>query len=181
MSVWGIKFLFSFHFCLYSVLYIVELSKNSSSKTYILLFFRLLLLFSHSVVSDSLWPHGLQHTRLLCLSPSPGACSNSCPLSQWCHPTILSSVIPVSSCLLSFPTSGSFPISRLFLSGGQSIGASICNVLGSMSNPEIILKEDVHTQVGKPSFFEKGTVIINLYMKTLRLRDDTKEQMTLCS
>ena len=139
------------------------------------------VLFSCLVVSDSLWPHGLQHTRLLCLSPSPGACSNSCPLSQWCHPTILSSVIPVSSCLLSFPTSGSFPISRLFLSGGQSIGASICNVLGSMSNPEIILKEDVHTQVGKPSFSEKGTVIINLYMKTLRLRDDTKEQMTLCS
>ena len=67
-----------------------------------------LLLFSCSVVSDSLRPHGLQHARLPCPSPSPGACSNSCPLSQWCHPTISSSVIPFSSCLQSFPASGSF-------------------------------------------------------------------------
>ena len=66
-----------------------------------------LLLFSHSVVSDSLWPHGLQHTRLPCPSPSPGACSNSCPLSRQCHPTISFSVIPFS-CLQSFPASGSF-------------------------------------------------------------------------
>ena len=80
--------------------------------------------FSHWVVSDSLWLHGLQHTRLLCLSPTPRACSNSCPLSQWCHPTILSSVIPFSSCLQSFPASGSFPVSYFFASGGQSIGAS---------------------------------------------------------
>ena len=63
----------------------------------------LLLLFSHSVVSDSLWPHGFEHARLPCPSPSPRACSNSCPLSQWCHPTISSSVIPFSSCLQSFP------------------------------------------------------------------------------
>ena len=80
--------------------------------------------FSHSVVSDSLWPHGLQHTRLPCLSPTPGACSNSCPSSQWCHPTISSSVIPLSSCLQSFPALGSFPISQFFPSGGQSIGVS---------------------------------------------------------
>ena len=66
------------------------------------------LLFSRSVVSNSLWPHGLQHTRLPCPSPSPGACSNSCPLSWWCHPTILSSVVPFYSCLQSFPASGSF-------------------------------------------------------------------------
>ena len=80
-------------------------------------------LFSRSVVSDSLWPHGLQHTRLPCPSSlSPGACSNSCPLSRWCHPTILSSVISFSSCLQSFPASGSFPMSWLFASGGQSIG-----------------------------------------------------------
>ena len=79
--------------------------------------------FSHSVMSDSVWPHGLQHTRLPCPSPSPGAYSNSCPLSQWCHPTISSSVIPFSSCLQSFPASRSFPMSRLFPSGGQSIGA----------------------------------------------------------
>ena len=64
--------------------------------------------FSHSVVSDSLQPHGLQHTRPPCPSPTPGACSNSCPLSQWCHPTISSSAIPFSSCLQSFPASGSF-------------------------------------------------------------------------
>ena len=80
--------------------------------------------FSCSVVSDSLWPHWLQHARLPCPSPTPGACSNSCPLSWWCHPTISSSVIPFSSSLQSFPTSGSFPRSQFFASGGQSIGAS---------------------------------------------------------
>ena len=80
--------------------------------------------FSHSVVSDSLWPHGLQHTRLLCPSPTPGAYSNSCPSSQWCHPTISSSVIPFSSCLQSFPVSGPFQWVIFFTSGGQSIGAS---------------------------------------------------------
>ena len=75
-------------------------------------------------VSDALWPHGLQHTRLPCPSPSPGVCSNSCPLSQWCHPTILSSVASLFSCLQSFPALGSFPVSQLFTLGGQSIGAS---------------------------------------------------------
>ena len=80
--------------------------------------------FSHSVVSDSLWPHGLQHARPPCLSPVPGACSNSCSSSQWCHPTISSSVIPFTSCLQSFPESGSFPMSQFFTSGDQSIGAS---------------------------------------------------------
>ena len=79
--------------------------------------------FSRSVMSHSLWPHGLQHTRPPCPSPTPGAYSRSCPLSQWCHPTILSSVIPFS-CLQSFPASGSFPISQFFISGGQSIGIS---------------------------------------------------------
>ena len=82
------------------------------------------LLFSHLVVSDSLWPQGLLHTRLPCPSPTPGACSNSCPLSQRCHPTISSSVIPFSSCLQSFLSSGSFLVSQLLASGGQSIGAS---------------------------------------------------------
>ena len=80
--------------------------------------------FSCSVVSNSLQPHGLQHARLPCPSPTPGACSNSCPLSQWCHPTISSSVIPFPSCLQSCPESGSFLMSQLFASGGQSIGAS---------------------------------------------------------
>ena len=82
------------------------------------------LLFSHSVMSDSLRPIGLQHARPPCPSPSPRACSNSCPLSQWCHPTISSSVVPFSSCLQPLPTSGSFLMSQLFASGGQSIGAS---------------------------------------------------------
>ena len=84
----------------------------------------LLLLFSHSVVSDFLWPHGLQHTRLPCPSPSPGVCSNSWPLSQWCHPTISSIIIPFSFCLQSLPASGSFPMSQFLASGGQSIGVS---------------------------------------------------------
>ena len=79
--------------------------------------------YVHSVVSDSLQPHGLQHARLPCPSPFPRACSNSCPLSRWCHPTISSSVVPFS-CLLSFLASGSFPMSWLFTSGGQSIEAS---------------------------------------------------------
>ena len=80
--------------------------------------------FSHSVVSDSLWPHGLQHVRPPCPSPTPGVYSNSCPLSRWCHPTISSSVIPFSSHLQSFPASGSFQMSQFFASGGQSIGVS---------------------------------------------------------
>ena len=87
-------------------------------------FCRALLLFSHAIVSNSLWPHGLQHTTLPCPSPSPRLCSNSCPLSQWCHPTMSSSVVPFSSSLQSFPASGSFPMSQLFASGDQSIGAS---------------------------------------------------------
>ena len=80
--------------------------------------------FSHLVVSDSLWSHGLQHVRLPCPSSTLGACSNSCPLSQWCHPTISSSIIPISSCLKSLPASGSFLMSQLFALGGQSIRAS---------------------------------------------------------
>ena len=75
-------------------------------------------------MSNSLWLHGLQHTRPPCPSPTPGAFSNSCPLSQWCHPTISTSVVPFSSRLQSFPALGSFPTSQLFTSGGQSIGVS---------------------------------------------------------
>ena len=75
-------------------------------------------------MSDVLRPHGLQHTSLPCLSPSPGVCSDSCPLSQWCHPIISSSAAPFSSCLQSFPASESFPISQFFTSDGQSIVVS---------------------------------------------------------
>ena len=80
--------------------------------------------FSRSVVSNSLRPHGQQHARPPCPSPTPGACSNSCPWSLWCHPTISPFVVPFSSHLQSFPASGSFPMSQLFSSGGQSIGVS---------------------------------------------------------
>ena len=80
--------------------------------------------FSHSVVSDSLRPHRPQHTRPPCPSPAPGVYPNSCPLSQWCHPTISSSVVPFCSCPQSFPASGSFPMNQLFASGGQNIGVS---------------------------------------------------------
>ena len=84
--------------------------------------------FQFSSVAQScptLWPHRLQHTRLLCLSSTPGGCSNSCPSSQWWYPTISTSVIPFSYCLQSFLSSGSFPISQFFASDGQSIGVSV--------------------------------------------------------
>ena len=80
--------------------------------------------FSRSIVSDSLLPRELQHTRPPCPSPTLRVHSDSCPLSRWCHPAISSSVVPFSSCLQSFPTSGSFPMSQLFAWGGQSIGVS---------------------------------------------------------
>ena len=80
--------------------------------------------FSRSVVSDSLRPHESQHARPPCPSPTPGVHPNPCPLSQWCHPTISSSVVPFSSCPQSFLTSGSFQMSQLFASGGHSIGIS---------------------------------------------------------
>ena len=80
--------------------------------------------FSCSVVSDSLWPCGLQHTRPPCPSPTPRVYTNSCPLSWWCHPTISSSVVPLSSCFQSFPALGSFQMSQFFAWGGQSIGVS---------------------------------------------------------
>ena len=83
-----------------------------------------LVQLSCSVVSDSLRPHEPQHTRPPCLSPTPGVHSNPCPLSWWCHPTISSSVVPFSSCPQSFPAPGSFLMSQLFISGGQSSGAS---------------------------------------------------------
>ena len=79
--------------------------------------------FSHSVMSDYLGPQGLQHAKVPCPSPTPRVCSNSCPSSRWCHPTISSSV-PFSSCLQSFPASGSFQMSQFFTSGDQNIGAS---------------------------------------------------------
>ena len=97
---------------------ILQLKKK---KTY------LCLLFSHSFLSDSLQPHGQQHARFPCLSLF-WVCSNPCPLTWWCHPTVSSSVIPFSSCLQAFPASGSFPIRWLFTSGGQSVGTSASSI-----------------------------------------------------
>ena len=88
------------------------------------LYFYQAVQFNRSVVSDSLWPHKLQHSRPPCPSPTPGVHPNPCSSSQWRHPTISSSVIPFSSCPQTFPASGSFPMSQLFASGGQSIGVS---------------------------------------------------------
>ena len=105
----------------------VNICKHSNKVIHILSPFSLTQLksvqFSRSVVSDSLWPHKLQHARPPCPSPTPGVHPSPCPLSQWCHPTISSSVV-LSSCPQSFPASGSFPMSQLFASGGQSIEVS---------------------------------------------------------
>ena len=89
--------------------------------------------FSRSVMSDSLRPHGPQHSRLPCLSPTPGAYSNSCPLNWWCHPTISSCVVPFSSHLQSFPASGSLPMSQFCASGGQNIGVSALSSISPYS------------------------------------------------
>ena len=95
-----------------------------------------LVQFSLSVVSNSLRPHELQHARPPCPSPPPRVYPNSCSLSRWCHPTILSSAVPFSSRLLSFPASGSFPVSQLFTSGGQSIGVSASASVLPMNTPD---------------------------------------------
>ena len=95
--------------------------------------FGLSVQLSCSVMSDSLWPHGLQHTRLPCPSTTPGACSNSCPSSRWCHPTTSSSVVPFSSHLQSFPALGSFPMHQFFTSGGQTIGVSASTLVLPMN------------------------------------------------
>ena len=92
--------------------------------------------FSRSVVSNSLQPHELQHARPPCPSPIPRVYLNSCPLSQWCHPTISSSVIPFSSCPQSFPASWSFQISQLFSSGGQNIGVSASTSISPMNTQD---------------------------------------------
>ena len=113
--------------------------KRQVLKVYYLYFILQQLLLSvqlsHSVVSNSLWPHALQHARLPCSSPTRRACSNSCPLSWWCHPTISSSVVPFS-CPQSFPASGSFQMSEFFASSGQSIGVSASTSVLPMNNQD---------------------------------------------
>ena len=118
------------HFCLTSMLFFIWFSffncsysnRRTEAMQEVAIFSS--LWFSCSVMSNSLWPHGLQHIRLHCPSPTPGAYLNSCPLSWWCHPTISSSVVPFSSALQFSPASGSFQMSQLFVAGGQSIGIS---------------------------------------------------------
>ena len=90
--------------------------------------------FSHSVMSNSLWSHELQHARPPCPSLTPRVCLNSCPSSKWCHPPISSSAVPFFSCLRSFPPSESFPMSQFFTSGGQSIGASASVLPGNIQD-----------------------------------------------
>ena len=97
-----------------------------------------LVQFSRSVVSSSLQPHGLQHTRPPCPSPAPGVYSNSCPSSRWCHPTILSSVVPVSSCLQSFPAPGSFLMGQFFKSGWPKYWSFSFNISPSNEQPGLI-------------------------------------------
>ena len=107
----------------YTVYFDVKITQMHSSRWRQENWFSSVLSLSPSVVSNSLWPHGLQHSRPPCPSPAPGAYSNSRPSGQWCHPTTSSSVVPFS-CLQSFPASGSFPLSHFFTSGGQSTGVS---------------------------------------------------------
>ena len=109
---------------------------NSKHLWNLLIVFSHSVQFSHSVISDSLWPHGPQHTRPPCPSSTPGVYPNSFPLSQWCHPTISSSVIPFSSHLQSFPASGSLQMSQLFASSGQSIGVSASTSVVPMNSQD---------------------------------------------
>ena len=133
------------------------------------------LLFSHSVMSNSLQPHGLQHSRLSCPSPSPKVCSNSCPLSWWCHPTDSSSAGPFSSCHRPFPASGSFPMSQLFASGGQSIGALASTsvlpmtIQGWLTGLISLLSKGLSRVFSSPQFESINTLVLSpLYGPILR-------------
>ena len=105
---------------------------------YIYISWDLSVQFNHSVMPISLEPHELQHARPPCLSPTPGVYSNSCPLSQWCHPTISSSIIPISSSFQFFPASGFFPMSQFFASGSQRIGVSALASVLPMNTQRLI-------------------------------------------
>ena len=123
------------------------------------------LLFSHPVISNSLWPLGLQHARFLCLSPSPTLCSNSCLLSQWCHPTISSSVVPFSSCLQSFPASGSFLVTQFFASSGQSVGASVSalpmNIQGDFRIDWLLWSPQIHRNSQRLHSLSQVTLLLS--------------------
>ena len=149
-----------------------------------------MLLFSRSVVSDSLWPHGLQHTRVSCPSPTPRACSNSCPLSRWCPPTISSSVVPFSSCPQSSPVSGSFPVSQLFTSSGHRIGASASASVFPMNTQDwsplgwtgwiSLQSRDSQESSPTPQFKHINSSVINLlYSPTLTSIHDHRKNHSL--
>ena len=126
--------------------------------------------FSHSVVSDSLLPHEPQHARHPCPSPTPEAYPNPCPLSRWCHPIISSSVIPFSSCPQSFPASGSFQMSQLFTSGGQSIGISALTLVLPMNtqNWSPCSPRDSQESFSTPQFKSiNSSALSSLYSPTL--------------
>ena len=151
--------------------------------------------FSHSVVSDSLQNHGLQHTRPPSPSPTPGVHSNSCPLSRWCHPTISSSVVPFSFHLQSSPASGIFQMSQLFASGGQSIGVSASTSVLPMNTQDWSLggtgqislqfkglsRVFSNTTVQKHQFFSAQVSLqYNSHIHTWLLEDPYFDQMDLC-
>ena len=130
-----------------------------------------LVQFSCSVVSDSLRPHGLQQARIPCPSPTPRACSNSYSWSQWCHPTISSSITPFSSCLRSFPVSGSFPMSQFFASGGWSIGVSALAASRLLSdgarNPDCVVLKSIFVSL-QWSLFLLFTVVFHFYFEIVK-------------
>ena len=109
---------------LYTFLHLKNIFSKETSKSFEAKWFFSEFQFSHSLMSDYVWPHGLQQARPTCPSPTPRAYSNSCPSSRWCHPSTSSSVVPFFSCLQYFPASRLFPKSQFFASGGQSIGVS---------------------------------------------------------
>ena len=149
--------------------------------------------FSHSVVSNSLWPHESQHARPPCPSPTPGVHSDSRPLSQWCHPAISSSVVPLSSCPQSLPASESFPMSQLFAWGGQSTGVSALSIIPSKEIPGTIyrvpfIKDECMWQcapqlddTGLNSIFRQGHRSRSSAGQRLRLYSVIRQGHGLCS
>ena len=129
--------------------------------------------FSHLIMSDSLQTHGLKHARFPCPSPTPRVYSNSCPLSQWYHPNISSSVVPFSSCLHSFPASGSFPMSQFFALGGQGM-----RVLASASVLPMNIQDWFPLGwTGWISFWSKGLSRVQLFNTTVQKASSFPRQM----
>ena len=137
--------------------------------------------WSYSVVSNSLWPHGLQYTRPPCPSPTPGVHPNPCPLCRWCHPTISSSVVPFSSCPQSFPASGSFQMSQLSTSGDQSIGVSASTsanehpglIFFRMDWLDLLVVQGTQESSPKPQFKSINSLVLSfLYSPTLKILHD---------